>query len=100
MLLNVNPKIYEVKEYVATNIEANPWMLSALKNEKPIWSMNPEENFETSMIRRLVILVALNKSQIGQGSVKCERFLGDPLWVLFLTFILYWYLRNDQTTDE
>ena len=67
LLLDGNPKGYEVAEHIATKVEVNPRMLSTLKNAKSIWSMNPGGKFETSVVGPLEILVALVKRQIGQG---------------------------------
>ena len=36
LLLDGNPKGYEVAEHIATKVEVNPRMLSTLKNEKSI----------------------------------------------------------------
>ena len=90
LLLDGNPKWYEVEDHIATKVEVNPRMLSTLKNAKPIWSMNPGVNFETSVVGPLVILVALVKRQIGQGSYNSGRFSGRPSMSPFLAirFIL------------
>ena len=71
-----NPKGYEVAYHIATKVEVNPRMLSALKNAKIILSMNPGENFQTSVVGPLEILVALVKRQIGQGYSNSGRFSG------------------------
>ena len=65
-------------------------MISTLKNEKYIWSMNPRETLEGSIVVPLGILFALVKRKIWQGSSKSGRFLGDPLLVPFLPFVLAW----------
>ena len=78
LLLDGNPNGYEVAEHIASKVELNPRMLSTLKNEKFIWSMNPEEIFDISVVGPLVILVALVKRQIGQGSSNSGRFSGRP----------------------
>ena len=78
LLLDGNPKGYEVSEHIATKVEVNPRMLSTLKNAKYIWSMNPGEKLETSVVGPLGILVALVKRQIGQGSYNSGRFSGRP----------------------
>ena len=36
MILDVNPKGYEVSEYMATKVKVNAWMISTLKKKKPI----------------------------------------------------------------
>ena len=76
--LDIKPKGYKVKKYIATNVEVNSRMVSTLRNEKSIWSMNPGENFETSMLAPLEILVALVTIQIGQGYSKSGRVFGRP----------------------
>ena len=45
LLLDGNPKGYEVSEHIATKVEVNPRMLSTLKNAKSISSMNPGGKF-------------------------------------------------------
>ena len=60
-------------------------MLSTLKNEKSTWSMNPGAHFETSVVGRLVILVAFVRRQIGQGYSKSGIFSGRPSMSPFLT---------------
>ena len=90
LLLDRNPKGYEVAYHTATKVEVNPQMISTLKNAKYIWSINTGENFETSVVEPLGILVALVKGQIGQGSSNSGRFLGELPWVLFLPFVLVW----------
>ena len=66
LLLDENPKGYEVAEHIATKVEVNLRILSTLKNAKFIWIMNPGANVETSVVGPLGILVALVKRQIGQ----------------------------------
>ena len=78
LLLDGNSKGYEVAEHISTKVEVNPWMLSKLKNSKYIWSMNPGENFETSMVGPLVMLSALVKRKIGRGYSESGRFVGRP----------------------
>ena len=78
LLLYGNPKGYEVADHISTKVEVNPQMLSTLKNAKYIWSMNPGANFVTSVVRTLVICVALVKRQIWQGSSNSGRFSGRP----------------------
>ena len=73
-----NPKGYEVAEHTDTTVEVNPRMLSTLKNEKSIRSMNPGATFETSVVGPMGILVALVKRHIGQGSSNSGRFSGRP----------------------
>ena len=63
-------------------------MLSTLKNAKSIWSINPGGSFYTSVVVPLVILVALFKRRIGQGSSKSGVFMVDLPWVLFLPCFL------------
>ena len=76
LLLNVNPKGYELAEHIATKVEVNIRMLSTLKNEKSIWRMKPGRDFDTSVVRTLGVLVALIKRQIGQGYSKSGIFSG------------------------
>ena len=84
LLLGGNPKGCAVAEHIATKFEVNPQMLSTLKNEKSIWSMNPGANFETSVVGPLGILVALVKIQIGQVSSNSGKLVGRPLKIPFL----------------
>ena len=62
LLLDGNPKGYEVAEHKATKVEVNPRILSTLKNAKSIWSKNPGANLVTSVVGLLEILVALVKN--------------------------------------
>ena len=55
LLMDRNPKGYEVTEHIATKFEVNPRMLSTLKNAKSIWSMNPGEIFKKSVVGPLEI---------------------------------------------
>ena len=92
LLLNGNPKGYEVAEHITTKFEVNPRMLSKLKNEKSIWSMNPGVNVETSVVGPLGILFALVNIHIGKGSSNSGRFSGRPskrpfLAILFILVI-------------
>ena len=57
-------------------------MLSTLKNAKFIWIMNSGEDFRTSMVRPLGILVALVKIKIGKGSSKSVISVGK----LFMSY--------------
>ena len=84
LIIDGNPKGYEVSEHIDTKFEVNPRMLSTLKKAKSIWSMKPEANFETSVVGLLVILVALSKRQIWQGYSKSGRFSGRPSMSHFL----------------
>ena len=43
LILNRNTKGCEVAEHIPKKVEINPQILSTLKNEESIWSMNPEE---------------------------------------------------------
>ena len=88
LLLDGNPKGYEVAEHTATKYKRNPRMLSTLKNEKYIWSINLVENFDTSMLVTLVILVALLKIQIEKGSSKSVKFIGRPFMIPFFEFFI------------
>ena len=36
LIIDVNPKEYEADEIISTKLEINKWMLSTLKNAKPI----------------------------------------------------------------
>ena len=84
MILGENQTGHEIAEHIAKKVKVNPQILSTLKNEISIRSMNPGGEFETSMVRPPVILVALVKSKIRQGSSKSAIFLGDLPRVLFL----------------
>ena len=84
LLLDGNPKGYEVAEHIAKTVEVNPWMISTLKNAKSIWSMNPGANFDTSVVGPLGILSDLVKRQIGQGSSNSGRFYGRHYMSPFL----------------
>ena len=35
LIMDINPKGYEVSEHIATKVKVNTWMLSTLKNTKP-----------------------------------------------------------------
>ena len=109
LLLDGNPKGCEVAEHIATKVEVNPWMLSTLKNEKSIWSMNPGENFKTSVVGPLEILFALVKRKIGQGSSNSWRFYGRPFMSPFLairfsqvieTWPKRWWISWDRVCFE
>ena len=67
MLLDGNPNGFEVSEHIATKLEVNKRILSILKNEKYILSMNLGGRFDTLVVGPLGILVALVKIQIGHG---------------------------------
>ena len=41
LILDVNPKGYEVSEHIAKKFKVNPWMISTLKDTKPNLSTNP-----------------------------------------------------------
>ena len=88
LLLYGNPNGYEVAEHIDTKVQVYPQMLSTLKNDKSIWSMNPGEDFETSVVGPLGILVALVKRYIGQGSSNSGRFFGRPSMSRFLAIRL------------
>ena len=90
LLMHVNTNRYEVAEHIATKVEVNQRMLSALKNAKSVWSMNPGANFVTSVVGPLGILAALVIRQICQGSSNSRRFYGRPPQVLFLRLFLVW----------
>ena len=47
LLLDVNPKGYEVEEHTDKKVDLKPQMLSTLKNEKSIRSMNLGASLET-----------------------------------------------------
>ena len=68
LILYGNIKGYEVANHITKKFEINPRILSKLKNEKSIWSMNPGVNVETSVVGPLGILFALVMRQIGQVS--------------------------------
>ena len=105
LLLDGNPKGYEVAEHIVTKVELNPPMLSTLKNSKSIWSMNPGANLETSMVVNLYISVGLVKRQIGQGSSKWGGGYGrpsmSPFIAIFIILIIYtwpnlWWIIWDR----
>ena len=109
LLLDGNPKGYEVADHIATKVEVNPQMLSTLKNAKSIWSFNPGGNLETSMVGPLGILVALVKRQIGQGSSNSGRFSGRPSMSPFLaisfslvieTWLKCWWISWERVCFE
>ena len=85
LLLDGNPKGYEVAEHISIKVEVNLRMLLTLKNAKSIRSMNPGEKFETSVVGPLEILVALVKRKIEQGYSNSGRFSGRPSMSPFLT---------------
>ena len=87
LLLDGSQKWYEVADHIATKVEVNQRMISASKNEKSIWSMNPGAKFETSVVGYLGILVALVKRQIGKGYSNSGRFSGRPSMSTFLDII-------------
>ena len=93
-LLDGDPKGYEVAEHIAKRVEVNIRMISTLKNEKSIWSMNAGGNFETSVVVLLGILVALVKRQIGQGSSDSERFSGRPSMSSSLDIFFSWVMER------
>ena len=84
LLLDGNPKRYEVVDHVATKLEVNTQMLSTLKDAKSIWSMNPAGDFKTSVVGPLIILVAVAKRQIGRGYFMSGRSIGRPSMSPFL----------------
>ena len=53
-------------------------MVLILKKAKSIWNINLGENFETSIVGPLVILVALVRRQIGQGYSNSGNLVGRP----------------------
>ena len=75
-LLDGNPKVYEVKEHIATKVDVNIWMLKKIQNAKYIWSMNPGANLETSVVGPMGILDSLVNRQIWHGSSKSRWFSG------------------------
>ena len=89
-ILDINPKGCEVEKCIATKVEVNPWMISTLKNEKFIRSMNPGGIFKKQIVVTIGILFALVKRQIGQGSSKLGRFWGRSYMSPFraISFIL------------
>ena len=36
LILDINPKGYEVSDHISTKFKVNPWMISTLKKLKPI----------------------------------------------------------------
>ena len=87
LILDGNPKGYEVAEHISKKAELNPRMLSTLKNAKSIWSMNPGEIFDTLVVGPLGILVALIMRQIGQDYSNSGKFSGRPSMNPFLAII-------------
>ena len=45
LIMDGNPKVYEVAEYIATKFELNSRMLSTLKNEKMYLKHKPRRKF-------------------------------------------------------
>ena len=88
LLLYGNRKGCQLAEHIATKVEVIPQMLSTLKKEKPIWSMNPGANFETSMVASMAILVALVNRQIRQGFYKLGRFVVRPFMSNFISIFI------------
>ena len=84
LLLAGIPKGYEVTEHISTKVEVNQQMISALKNQKSIWSMNRRAKFETSLVVPLGISVALVNTQIGKSYSKSGRSSGRPSMSPFL----------------
>ena len=78
LILGRNTKGYEVAEHIDTKVEVNPQMISTLKNAKSIWSMNPWENVEKSMVGPLGILLSFFNRQLWHGSSKSGMFVGRP----------------------
>ena len=64
LLLDRNPKGYEVTEHIFTKVKVNQRTISTLKGAKYIQIMNPGENVYTSMFIPIGILAALVKKQI------------------------------------
>ena len=75
--MDVNPKEYEVTEHIPKKFEIKPCMLSTLNNARYIYRMNPVENFETSMVGPLGILVDLVNRKIDQGYSKSGFFFWE-----------------------
>ena len=84
LLLYGNPKGYEAAEHIYTKFEVHTQMISTFKNKESIWSMNPGENYKTSIVGPMGILVALVKRKIGQGYSKSWRFSGRPYIITFI----------------
>ena len=84
MLLDGNPKGCEVSEHIATKFEVNTRMLSILKKRKIHLKHKPRENFKTSMVGTLGILVPLVKRKIRKGSSKSGIFVGIISMSIFL----------------
>ena len=58
-----------------------------IENEESICRINPEANFETSMLGPLVILVNLVKRQIRHSFSKSGGIFGRPFMSPFLAII-------------
>ena len=84
-LLDVNTKESEAAENIATKVEVNTQTISTLKSAKSIRGINPGEDFETSMVGPLGILVALVKGKIGQVSSKSGICFGRTSMRTFIT---------------
>ena len=52
--------------------------------------MNLGENFDSSMVKPMVMIVASVKRHIGQGYYKSGKFVGILLISPFLPFFLSW----------
>ena len=86
--MDVKLKGYEASDHISTNVKVYPLILSTLKNEKCVWSMNPEGNVETSMFRPLVILYEFLNMQKREVIPSQLDMLVDPSWVPFSSFFL------------
>ena len=90
LILDGNPKRYELAENIDRKVEVNPQMLLISKNGKSIWSMNPRANVEKSVVGYMGILVALVRIKIGQGYYKSGRFVERPSTSNFISICLVW----------
>ena len=84
LLLDVNPKGYEVEDHISIKVEVHPRMVSTSKITKSVLSMNTVVIFEKSMVVPLDILVALVKIQIRQVSYKLGIFFGRTFMSTFI----------------
>ena len=95
--------LFRSRPFCSTKVEVNPRMISTLKNAKSIWSMNPGENFDTSVFGTLGILVALVKRKIGQGSSNsgiCYRRPSMSTFMVIETWPKRWWISWERVCFE
>ena len=77
LLLDGNPKGYEVEEHILKKFKVNPQMLSTSKNEKFIWSIKPGGIFETSVVGPLGIFIFLGQEKNRAGLFQVREILWE-----------------------